>query len=102
RDGSVRRASMAVSYLDNPYPAFPLELLRVYTGLDSKDVRIVPAERILLGNIQVPLDSNGLLNITYRGPAKTFPHYSFVDVLNDKVDADHFKDRIVLIGPTTA
>jgi serine/threonine-protein kinase len=40
------------------------------------------------------------MNITYRGPRNSFYSYSFFDVLNDKVTADRFKDRIVLLGPT--
>jgi eukaryotic-like serine/threonine-protein kinase len=99
-DGSVRKTPMAVSYGATDYPTYALELLRVYLGLDSKDLKITPAERVTLGRIDAPLDQNSLLNITYRGPDKTFFYYSFFDVLNDKVNADRFKDRIVLLGPT--
>ncbi len=99
-DGSVRRAPMAVAYGDQLYPTYALELLRVYLGLDSKDLKITPGEKISLGRIEAPLDRNDLMNLTYRGPEKTFYYYSFFDVLNDKVSADRFKDRIVLLGPT--
>jgi len=99
-DGSVRRTPMAVAYGDTLYPSYALELLRVYLGLDSKDLKIVPASKVMLGRIEAPLDQNGLMNVTYRGPENTFFYYSFFDVLNDKVNADRFKDRIVLLGPT--
>jgi serine/threonine-protein kinase len=101
-DGSVRRSPMAITYGDGLYPTYALELLRVYLGLDPKDVKIIPADKIMLGKIEAPLDVNGLMNITYRGPEKTFFYYSFFDVLNDKVSADQFKDKIVLLGPTAA
>src|SRR5215471_8189912 len=99
-DGSVRRTPMAVAYGETLYPSYALELLRVYLGLESKDLVIIPAEKITLGRIEAPLDQNGLMNVTYRGPENTFFYYSFFDVLNDKVTADAFKDRIVLLGPT--
>jgi serine/threonine-protein kinase len=100
RDGAVRRAPMAVAYGDAMYPTLALELLRVYLGLDSKDLKIARNEKVTLGRIEAPLDETGLMNITYRGPEKTFFYYSFFDVLNDKVNANQFKDRIVLLGPT--
>ena len=100
-DGSVRKTPVAVAYGDTNYPTYALELLRVYLGLDSKDLKFTPADKVSLGRIEAPLDQNSLMNITYRGPAeKTFFYYSFFDVLNDKVSADRFKDRIVLLGPT--
>src|SRR5579884_4221153 len=99
-DGAVRRTPMAVAYGDTLYPSYALELLRVYLGLDSKDLKITPASKVTLGRIEAPLDQNGLMNVTYRGPENTFYYYSFFDVLNDKVSGDRFKDRIVLLGPT--
>src|SRR5262249_12614571 len=99
-DGSVRRTPVAVTYRDGLYPTYALELLRVYLGLEPQDVKIIPGQKIMLGKVEGPLDANGLMNITYRGPGKTFFYYSFFDVLNDKVSADRFKDRIVLLGPT--
>jgi eukaryotic-like serine/threonine-protein kinase len=99
-DGSVRYEALGVAYGQDVYPSYALEILRVYLGLESKDMSIAPAERVTLGKIDAPLDRAGRMNITFHGPEKTFPSYSFFDVLNDKVEASRFKDRIVLLGPT--
>ncbi len=100
-DGSVRQTPVAIAYGDQLYPTYALELLRVYLGLDHKDLMFAPAQKVTLGRIDAPVDQNSLMNVTYRGPAEqTFPYYSFFDVLNDKVNGDRFKDRIVLLGPT--
>ena len=32
----------------------------------------------------IPIDEGGRFLINYRGPAKTFPHYSIAEILNDK------------------
>jgi serine/threonine-protein kinase len=98
-DGSVRRAIMGITYGDGLYPTYALELLRVYLNLEPKDVSIVPGDKVMLGAVEAPLEPTGLMNITYRGPRKTFFHYSFADVFNDKVVPD-VKDRIVLLGAT--
>jgi len=100
QDGSVRRAALAVGYGEQMYPDYALELLRVYLGLQAGDLQIARDERVVLGRIEAPLDQIGRMNITFRGPQKTFPQFSFFDVLNDKVDGSQFKDRIVLLGPT--
>jgi eukaryotic-like serine/threonine-protein kinase len=99
-DGSVRHEALAVSYGDAMYPSYALEVLRVYLGLESKDLKIAPNEKVVLGKIEAPLDRVGRTNIVFHGPEKTFAYYSFFDVLNDKVEAARFKDRIVLLGPT--
>ncbi len=100
-DGSIRRAPVAITYGDANYPTYALELLRVYLGLESKDMMFTPAQNVKLGRVEALLDQNSMMNVTYRGPAKdTFNYYSFFDVMNDKVNGDQFKDRIVLLGPT--
>lgn len=45
-------------------------------------------------------DGDGMLRINYAGPPGTFPRYSFSDVLDGKIGADKFKDKMVLVGAT--
>src|SRR5262249_4038710 len=99
-DGSIRRSPMAITYGDGLYPTYALELLRVYLGLDSKDIKIIPGDRLTLGKLETPHDASGLMTSPYRGPEQTFVSPPFFDVLNEKVTADQFKDKIVLLGPT--
>ncbi len=42
----------------------------------------------------------GLMRINFVGQPETFKTYSFVDVLDGKIPADAFKDKIVLVGAT--
>ena len=48
----------------------------------------------------IPTDEEGRLLINFRGPEKTFPHYSVSDVLDGTVPKEALKDKIVLVGPT--
>ncbi|MBF0555750.1 MAG: protein kinase, partial [Nitrospirae bacterium] len=50
--------------------------------------------------ITIPINENGRMLISYTGKAGSFPYYSFLDVMNDKIPAATFKDKIVLIGLT--
>jgi adenylate cyclase len=48
--------------------------------------------------LQVKPDNIGRLAINYRGPDRTYPYYSIVDVVQRKLPAATFKDKIVLVG----
>lgn len=101
-DGTVRWVPLAVKYKDDFYPHLSIEAVRKY--LDSPPLLLNVAgygvDSIQIGNRTLSVDERGRLLINYRGPQKTFPHYSFSDVLSGAVPADAFKDRIVLVGAT--
>ena len=101
-DGTVRWVPLAVKYNNDFYPHLSIEAVRKY--LDSPPLLLNVAgygvDSIQIGNRTLPVDERGRLLINYRGPHKTFPQYSFSDVLNGAVPADAFKNRIVLIGAT--
>ena len=48
----------------------------------------------------MPLDGKSNLLLRYRGPKRTFPYVSAVDVLRGQPPPDTFKDKIVLVGTT--
>jgi adenylate cyclase len=84
------------------YPHIAVETVRRFLG--SPPLVLNTAEygvdSIQIGKLQVPTDEQGRLLINFRGPQKTFPHYSFSDVLNGLAPAGAFKDKIVLVGAT--
>ena len=55
-------------------------------------------DSLSIGRAIVPLDNEGRMIINYSGPFGTFPYYSFFDVINGKIDANAFKNKIVLVG----
>ena len=68
--------------------------------IPAGDVRL--GKEIRLGNLQIPLDDENRMGISYVGEPGTFPYYSFYDVINDKVQAGAFKNKIVLVGFTAS
>ncbi|MBI4062784.1 MAG: CHASE2 domain-containing protein [Elusimicrobia bacterium] len=101
-DGTIRREPLGISYGDQVYPSFALEAVRHYLGLPNEDASIEPGQNVLLGATQIPTDENGGFALTFCGPERTFPYYSFFDVVERKVAPEALKDKIVLVGLTAA
>ncbi|MEK6742181.1 MAG: adenylate/guanylate cyclase domain-containing protein [Nitrospirota bacterium] len=101
-DGTVRWVPLAIKFGDDVYPHISVEAVRRYLGSPPTFVNTASygVDSISIGKLQVPTDEEGRLLINFRGPQKTFPHYSFIDVLNGTAPASAFKDKIVLVGAT--
>ena len=55
-------------------------------------------EGVRMGARMIPTDPAMRLLINYRGPRGTFPTYSFVDLIEDRVPAHALQGRLVLLG----
>ncbi|HOW28670.1 MAG TPA: serine/threonine-protein kinase [Elusimicrobiota bacterium] len=97
-DGSVRRDALFVSYKGQYFPSLSLEMSRVAMGLKLADVKIKLGQELVLGPNRIPLDRDNRLLINYSGPWNTIKMVSAVDILAEKVPAEAFKGKIVLIG----
>lgn len=102
-DGVVRWMPLVIQAGEDSFP--PLSLLAYwhYIGEPPIVVRIGEGgvEGVNVGDRFIPTDELGQLLINYRGPPKTFPHYSISDILGGKLPAGTFKDKIVLVGATS-
>jgi adenylate cyclase len=104
RDGTLRRSPLLVaSRADGKtWEAFGLRLLRLYHDLGDVPVSLVE-DRVVIGDAteikyEVHTDANGAMLINFVGHPNTFPSYSFVDVIEDRVPAATFEGKIVLVG----
>jgi adenylate cyclase len=87
-DSQVRRALRRVHMGDEVLPAFDVELHRVAAAA---------------GLAASPLPAVDELLINFNGPPRTFPWVSYSQVVaSDLVPPGYFRDKIVLIGPTSA
>lgn len=103
-DGTVRRVHLLMRYKENIYPNLDLQTLRQYYGAQGI---VVEADRdtgnistITVGNKVIVTDIDGSILLNYKGPEKTFPHYSIADIIDHKIPKDQIEGRIVLIGAT--
>ena len=102
QDGSIRSIPLVVKYHDQLYSPFTVEIVKKYLEEETLSVQVADfgVEEIRLGQHRLLTNEQGRLLINYRGQAKTFPHYSFSDLLKGRLSPTLFKDKIALIGAT--
>ena len=97
-DGAVRREALCIGYRDRLFPSYALQTVLKYLKYSEKNIPV--GAGLQLGKIAIPADDRLRLLINFDGPPGTFTYYSFFDVINGKVPAEAFKNKIVLIGHT--
>ncbi|GAF96667.1 unnamed protein product, partial [marine sediment metagenome] len=76
----------------------PLRLVLDYINKHPEQV-MIKGSGIKIGEQIIPT-SNGEMFIKFKGGRRSFPYYSFIDILNVKKVPAVFDDKIVLIGFT--
>jgi serine/threonine-protein kinase len=104
-DGSTRTEPLVVRYYDQYFPSFSMVLAARSLNLGPGDVEMRLGEGVRLGNLTIRTDPN-LQMYSYfykdRDGRPAFAVDSFYDVITDKIPADKFRDKVVLIGATAA
>jgi adenylate cyclase len=102
----IRRGAAGVAPV-NMYPDADGEIRRVPLVLDLGGERIASFDAQLYalaaraGLPVAPLPPTRRALINFRGGPRTYPWVSYYRVINGEVPVASFKDKIVLIGPTT-
>jgi adenylate cyclase len=98
-DAIIRRAPLLINIEDQMIPSLAVETLRVYKK--QKNVLVQSDEsgikQIKLRPFSVPTDFNSMHWIKFKEPIIS-QKVSIIDILNDQVDRNVFKDKIVLVG----
>ena len=101
-DGILRRMPLMTKYGEDIYA--PLSVQCAWQYLDKPQLMVKVAvygiEGIQLGERFIPTDEYGKLLVNFRGPKKTFPHYSISDIFGKKLPKGTFENKIVLVGAT--
>lgn len=102
-DGTLRRVPLLVDAGgDETWEAFSLRILRRHLGLGDNPASLV-GDHVVIGDeteikYKVPTDASGVMLVNFVGQPNTFPSYSFVDVIENRVPATSFEDKIALVG----
>ena len=107
--GTVRRVPLFMTLDNVPYPSLALEMARLGLGRQDLTIHVAPSSGntqhtilgVSLGDRFIPTDEQGQIAINYRGPARTYPYVSALDVLEGR-GLDRLRDQYVLIGTSAA
>lgn len=97
-DGSARYEHPVIAYRDGFFPSLPIEAVRLYLGLDRDEVTLRLGDSVMIGDRLVPTASRMRLPVNHYGPAGSFENHSLVDLIEGRIPAGTFTDRIVVIG----
>ncbi|OGP87680.1 MAG: hypothetical protein A2031_08750 [Deltaproteobacteria bacterium RBG_19FT_COMBO_43_11] len=94
-DGTVRSEPLFINYNDRIFASFSLQLTLAYLNLDLHDIKF--GKELTFGSKTIPMLRHNKMLITFKSD---IPYYSFLDVINKKIPAEVFKDKIVIIAPS--
>lgn len=109
-DGSIRRLPAIICVDDEPYPALALTALLQVSESNDWGVSLRPGEKLFgphqllqldaYPGLEIPLDANGNLRISYRNAPQSYRAVSAVDVMTGGIDREMLEDTWVLVGAT--
>jgi len=102
-DGGIRQEPLIVDYYGEFYPSMALLLAAKSLNLGIADIRITVGSNVQLGRLNIRTDGYSLMNTFFYHDDEhngAFAIDSFFDVLQGKIPAEKYKDKIVLIGAT--
>lgn len=104
-DGAVRQEPLLVNYFGQAMPSMALMAALKSLNLAPGDIKLDTGNAVQIGRLKIKTDESALMSPQfYRGrdDKPAFATDSFYDVLNGKIAASKYADKIVFIGATAA
>lgn len=103
-DGGIRTEPLIIDYYGDFFPSMALMLAAKSLNLGVEDIKTTVGSSVQLGRLNIKTDGYSLMNTFFYHDDENFNGAfqvdSFFDVLQGKIPADKYKDKIVLIGAT--
>ena len=102
-DGGIRTEPLLVNYYGDYYPSMSLLLAAKSLNLATDDIEAVFGKGIRLGSLRIKTDGKSQMNTFFYSDEPDTPAFqldSFYDVLQGKIHAGKYRDKLVLIGAT--
>ena len=97
--GVVREYELVLSHQETPYAPLALQVVARYLGVNRGKVAYLgPSREVRVGERAYPLGLRNEVLLDFRGPDRTFPTYSAVDVVRGAVPAGALAGKIVWVG----
>ncbi|MFZ5564229.1 MAG: CHASE2 domain-containing serine/threonine-protein kinase [Thermodesulfobacteriota bacterium] len=97
-DGTYRRERPVYEYSGLFIPSYAMVLAARYLGAAPGDLGADIGRSVTLKNTTLPVTPYSELLIGFHTDPEAFSHYSFFDVINDKIPLRVFADKIVLVS----
>lgn len=101
-DGIVRKTPLLMRAGDTVYPSLALAALMAALNADS--VRLAGNKSgltgIEVGELHIPVEPDASFRPVYRGPGRTLPFYSALDILEGRISPRELKGKILFVGPS--
>ncbi len=101
-DGTARRERPVFEFHGLFIPSYTIKLAAIYLNIPENKIRANLGSTIYLGSLKIPTTKNTEILVSFKGASGSFKKYSFFDVINDKVPAAVFKNKLVLVSPSAA
>lgn len=103
--GIIRSVPLVMKYDGVVYPSLSMEMVRILTEADRVYINYeedTGVTSVVSGALEIPTDSFGRLLVNYRGPQRTYPYLSAVDIYNGNFNPEDISGKFVLIGTSAA
>ncbi len=105
-DGAIRTEPLVLAHFDQAYPSLSLLVAARSHNLTVADIQVTAGSSVKLGKLKIGTDiDTRMLTFYYKdreGGSPAFQVDSFFDVKSGKIPYDKYRDKIVLIGPTSS
>jgi CHASE2 domain-containing sensor protein/tRNA A-37 threonylcarbamoyl transferase component Bud32 len=104
-DGAIRTEPLVLAHFDQAYPSLSLLVAAKSHNLTVADIHVTAGESVKLGKLKIGTDiDTRMLTFYYkdRDGSPAFQVDSFFDVKSGKIPYEKYRDKIVLIGPTSS
>ena len=104
-DGAIRQEALLVNYYGKAVPSLALLASIKSLNLLPSDIKLNSGESLQIGKLHLKTDDRALMLPQFYKSQDGRPAFgvdSFYDVLNGKIPASKYADKIVIIGATAA
>jgi len=108
-DGVIRTMPMFINFAGRQYPSFSLAVIMQMLAERGTPIAVTLNQEIQLGHDtperkawRIPIDEEGRMLINYLGGFQTFRYVSYYDVLKQRLPAETFAGKVVLVGTSAS
>lgn len=107
-DGIIRSAPLVLQMSNNTsnHVYASLALRSLMQAMGTKTIILKSGneglESIRVGRIRIPVSPQGFFRVPFRGGMQTYPYFSAVDIMEERIPAAELTGRIALVGTSAA